>query len=268
MQHPRCSFSSPAARQSVRTVPRASASDWQQQPGYYPSPDWSTAPGVYADPRTAPPGHRRQPRSGTPADDVPSTSFDREDGAQEADPLSDVARAAVDAVVGCLAFLVGSLSDAALSLLPAHAKRRAVENSVKGALALLGLALLQSVLSFVLTVGTLVLVVYAAHQVFGVQLPFLPTRGAGGGGGMGQPGPGPGSAGQYDPRLFGYGSTYGGAQPEQGGGYYGNAPYRGQPPYPPRPGAGARSSAGPIGGRRQGPTIDVWFEEQQERAGH
>lgn len=45
---------------------------------------------------------------------------------QESDPISEIARSAVDAVTGCLAFLVGRLSDAALSLLPSHVKRKAV----------------------------------------------------------------------------------------------------------------------------------------------
>eukprot|EP00198_Chlamydomonas_reinhardtii_P013047 XP_001702384.1 predicted protein [Chlamydomonas reinhardtii] len=171
------------------------------------------------DPRVAPLGPQQQrPPYGPGGEAGPSagastSSFDSQ---QESDPISEIARSAVDAVTGCLAFLVGRLSDAALSLLPSHVKRKAVENTVKGALALLGLALLQSVLSLVLTVGTLVLAVYAAYQVFGVQLPFLPP----------QPGSGETGAG------YGYGS------------------------YRQEGGPGPR----PVQQRRQGPTIDVYWE--------
>ncbi|KXZ43323.1 hypothetical protein GPECTOR_94g645 [Gonium pectorale] len=151
-----------------------------------------------------------------------------------------------------------------------------VENSVKGALALLGLALLQSVLSLVLTVGTLVLAVYAAHQVFGVRLPFLPPGGAASGAGSGSSQEGtPYSTGpQVDPR-FGHGA-YGpyGRQPPPGYGYGpGAGPtapgYRppqpgygdwGQP-YGPRPGdAGQRGQPRPGAGRQAGPTIDVYYD--------
>ncbi|EFJ50870.1 hypothetical protein VOLCADRAFT_103657 [Volvox carteri f. nagariensis] len=52
-------------------------------------------------------------------------------------------------------------------------------------MALLGMALLQSVLSFILTVGTVVLAVYTAHQVFGLQVPFLSGGGRPDRGGIG-----------------------------------------------------------------------------------
>ncbi|KAG2445715.1 hypothetical protein HXX76_000321 [Chlamydomonas incerta] len=202
------------------------------------------------------------------------------DGSQDSDPLSEIARSAVDAVMGCLAFLVGRLSDAALSLLPSHVKRRAVENTVKGALALLGLALLQSVLSLVLTVGTLVLAVYAAYQVFGLQLPFLPPPPGGAEayrGSYRQDGPHASAGPQADPRFGGGGaySPYGGpyqqqqAPQHQGGAgqYYGPGPgqphrggYGGAAPYPPRATGAGGYGPGPAPQRRQGPTIDVYWE--------
>ncbi|KAG2451368.1 hypothetical protein HYH02_003970 [Chlamydomonas schloesseri] len=269
------------------------ASDWSGGgDGRYIPTDWSgVAPGAYADPRVAPLGPQQRPPYGPGGETGPSAgaSTNSFDGPQDSDPLSEIARSAVDAVTGCLAFLVGRLSDAALSLLPSHVKRRAVENTVKGALALLGLALLQSVLSLVLTVGTLVLAVYAAYQVFGVQLPFLPPQpgsgyaGGGGAGGYGgsyrQDGPFASAGTQVDPRYAGTGGSYGPyagpyqqQHPQQvpqqhpgGPGRYGPGP--GQPypggyggAYPPRPSGVGGYGPGPAQQRRQGPTIDVYWE--------
>ncbi|GLC44082.1 hypothetical protein PLESTM_001553900 [Pleodorina starrii] len=243
------------------------AADWSYGPYPAAGADWAGAQGAYSDPRAAAPGVRRRPappeRTSPPErpTDGPSTSYDGQQGGQDADPLSEMARMVVDGVTAFLSSIVGCLSDWALSLLPQHVKRRAVENSVKGALALLGLALLQSVLSLVLTVGTVVLVVYTAHQVFGLQVPFLPGGQGPDRGPAGPEGAGPagGGAGAADPRFYGGG----GAQPYAGYGpyqpgydrYYAGYGGRGQP-YPPRPGAAG-------GGRAQGPkgpVIDVYYE--------
>jgi hypothetical protein len=62
---------------------------------------------------------------------------------------------------------VGSLADVLQRVAPADAPRSKVETSVRGALALLLLALLKGVLSFVLVVGAAALAVYTATQVFG-----------------------------------------------------------------------------------------------------
>ncbi|GFR43560.1 hypothetical protein Agub_g4653 [Astrephomene gubernaculifera] len=240
----------------------AAAPEWSYG-GYQAAPEWSVGSGPYADPRATAAGPRRHHPQQGGAPEGPSTSYD-----QDGDPLSEIVRTAVDAVNGGLGFVVAMLSDTALSLLPAHVKRRAVENSVKGALALLGLALLQSVLALVLTVGTLVLAVYAANQVFGVHLPFLPASVAGRG--AAQTAPPFSGPGQADPRQFGQGgySGYGDVGGFSAGpaadprgyrqGYPPGYGGRGQP-YPPRPGAGRGARAGDA---RQGPTIDVYFESQ------
>ncbi|GIL46947.1 hypothetical protein Vafri_3817 [Volvox africanus] len=241
----------------------AAAADWGYG-SYSPNTNWAGTQGAYLDPR-ATSGSRPPFPSPQRPNDGPGTSYDGGQAAQDSDPLSEMARMVVDGITSFLASVIGVLSDWALSLLPPHVKRRAVENSVKGALALLGMALLQSVISLVLTVGTVVLAVYTAHQVFGLQLPFLPgtadvDRGCAGPEGASQVGAG---AGPVDPRFYG-----GAGAPPQGGygpyqqaygGYFSG--YRGQGPvYPPRPGAaGGGAPRGPRG-VAQGPVIDVYYE--------
>ncbi|KAG2485867.1 hypothetical protein HYH03_015450 [Edaphochlamys debaryana] len=262
------------AQHRLRAPPCGAAAGWSYDNRQPSNPDWSSS-GVYADPRASP----------RPTDEGPSTSYD-----QESDALSEIARAAVDTVAGFLSFLVGRLSDAFLALLPSNVKRRAVENTVKGALVLLGLALLQSVLSLVLTVGTLVLAVYAAHAVFGMHLPLVPGTMPPGGGtegygasASGAPPRGPTMDPRYGTGQFGYGDMPPPAQgmPPNNGGYgarpsypqqpyqqppyqqqqpyqqspYQQGPYPGAGQYPPRPGY---RQSGP--NQRPGPTIDVYFD--------
>ncbi|KAL6765571.1 hypothetical protein V8C86DRAFT_501101 [Haematococcus lacustris] len=69
--------------------------------------------------------------------------------------------------------LVLAVADVVLAspLVPAARSRQAVQNSVRGALALVALALLKSALSLVLGLGGLVLAVYTASEVLGLRLP-------------------------------------------------------------------------------------------------
>lgn len=62
-----------------------------------------------------------------------------------------------------------------------------IENSVRGALALLSLWLLQEVVGTVLLLGTVLLTLYAASQVFGMQLPDVGSFGNGGDTGQAPP---------------------------------------------------------------------------------
>eukprot|EP00195_Chlamydomonas_chlamydogama_P017702 CAMPEP_0202890180 /NCGR_PEP_ID=MMETSP1392-20130828/679_1 /ASSEMBLY_ACC=CAM_ASM_000868 /TAXON_ID=225041 /ORGANISM="Chlamydomonas chlamydogama, Strain SAG 11-48b" /LENGTH=182 /DNA_ID=CAMNT_0049573709 /DNA_START=208 /DNA_END=756 /DNA_ORIENTATION=+ len=94
--------------------------------------------------------------------------------------------------------VVCALTDMLTAVSPPQAPRLAVENTVKGGLVLVGLVLLQNMLSVVLLLGTLVLAVYAATQVFGIQLPFVARPEASGADKAGQgthgQGAGPGGA--------------------------------------------------------------------------
>ena len=155
-------------------------------------------------------------------------------------------------------------------LAPDSAPRRNIETAVKGGLALVGLAMLKSVLSVVLAVGAAALGLYTATQVFGL------------GGGLGLGGLGGGGAGDTQPRAPPAGAAW---QQEPASGWpqaaapweqqaqqqaqaapWWQQPQYGAPQAPPGAwpgGGGAGAGAGASGPRfqqnEQGDVIDVWY---------
>ncbi|GAX76936.1 hypothetical protein CEUSTIGMA_g4383.t1 [Chlamydomonas eustigma] len=86
------------------------------------------------------------------------------------DPVASAFKSCSSALIASGAFLVSGLSDLLVTVAHPDAPRVAVENSVKAALTLLALALVQNVISVFLIVGAVALLVYVASQVFGLTL--------------------------------------------------------------------------------------------------
>ena len=113
-------------------------------------------------------------------------------------PVSSLLSNGYQAAASFSSYLIGGLSSALASVAGPQASPLAIANTAKGVLALISLVLVQSIVTFVVTFGAVLLVLYASTQVFGLRFPFdfflyeesRGGRGVGGSAARGDPRPG------------------------------------------------------------------------------